>query len=436
MKLGVIGTGHVGLVTAATLATLGHDVMGYDTDIEKIGELQQGKLPFYEPGLGDLIRAGAESGRLHFSTVVADAVAGAEAVFLCVGTPPRATGEANLVAVEEAARSVATHATGPVVVIEKSTVPAGTAERLHTTMRRERGDVDIEVASNPEFLREGHAVQDSLEPDRILVGAASERAFEVLRRIYQPLTDKGYRLIETDITTAEISKHASNAFLAMKISFANALARLCEIAGGDVVRVTEVLGADRRIGPAFLGAGIGYGGYCFPKDLQAFERLAASLGYEMPILKEIARINDEAIAHAVRKVEEAVWNLEGKRVVLLGLSYKPDTDDVRFSPALALGQALLERGARVVGYDPEAGANAKSELPGLEVVDDVFAALDRAHCAILCTEWDEFRVLDLAKVRESMAYPVVVDGRNIFDPDAMRAAGFTYYPTGRPSQSA
>ena len=432
MKIGVVGTGHVGLVSCATFAALGHDVTGHDSDAEKIALLDKGTMPFFEPGLEELVEEGVRAGRLRFTTDVAATVTGADAVFLCVGTPPKASGEANLAAVEKAGRDVARNATARLVVVEKSTVPAGTAERLRTTLKRERPDLELEVASNPEFLREGKAIEDSLHPERILVGAASEWAFDVLRRVYEPLTASGHLLIETDIATAEISKHACNAFLAMKISFANALARLCEASGADVVKVTEVMGTDHRIGAAFLRAGLGYGGYCFPKDLQAFDRLAASLGYEIPLLREIARINDEAITAAVKKVEDALWNVEGKRVAILGLAFKPGTDDTRLSPALALARRLIEHGAEVVGFDPQAAANAKTEVPELEVASDAYAALEGAHCLVLATEWPEFGGLDLDKVKAAMTHPVVVDGRNVFDPATMAAAGFTYYPTGRP----
>ncbi|MDQ3963913.1 MAG: UDP-glucose/GDP-mannose dehydrogenase family protein [Actinomycetota bacterium] len=432
MKIAVIGTGHVGLVSCATFAAMGHEVIGHDSDAEKIALLENATMPFFEPGLEELVAQGTRSGRLRFTSDVAEAVAGAEALFLCVGTPPKASGEANLAAVESAGRDVARHATGSLVVVEKSTVPAGTAVRLRTTLKRERPDLELEVASNPEFLREGKAIEDSLEPERILVGAASETAFETLRRVYEPLTAKGHILIETDITTAEISKHACNAFLAMKISFANALARLCEASGADVVKVTEVMGSDHRIGAEFLRAGLGYGGYCFPKDLQAFDRLAASLGYEMPLLREVARINAEAVDAAVKKVEDALWNIGGKRIAVLGLAFKPGTDDTRLSPALVLARRLIEHGAEVVGFDPQAGANAKTDVPELELASDAYAALEGAHCLVIATDWPEFAGLDLDKVRGAMAHPVIVDGRNVFDPATIGAAGFTYYPTGRP----
>jgi UDPglucose 6-dehydrogenase len=435
MRIGVIGTGHVGLVTCVTLAEIGHDVVGIDSDLEKIERLRAGQSPFFEPGLQELLEKGIESGRLRFGPDVTELDAETDIVFVCVGTPARANGEADLSAVESAARAVASQATERMVVVEKSTVPAGTAERVRRALRHERPDLveSIEIVSNPEFLREGKAIQDSLEPDRILVGAESEWAFEQMRRVYAPLLANGIRLITTDIGTAELSKHACNAFLAMKISYANALARVCERSGADVRAVAEVMGADSRIGRAFLNAGLGYGGFCFPKDVQAFEHLSHKLGYEFPLLKEVARINEEAIEAVFDKVRDALWNLEGKRIALLGLAFKPGTDDIRFSPALALAQKLLDGGAVVVGYDPQASASAKSEIPELELASDAYDAAAGAHCVILCTEWPEFAELDLDRFNDSMSYRIIVDGRNLFDRNEMAALGFSYYPTGRPS---
>jgi len=416
------------------MAKLGHDVIGNDLDEEKIAMLRRGVPWFYEPGLQELLDETMESGKLSFTTDSAAAISGADVVFICVGTPPRASGEANLIAVEQVARDVARHGRPDVVVVEKSTVPAGTAQRVKRTLARERADFagSAEVVSNPEFLKEGTAVEDSLHPDRILVGAETSKAYARMRELYGPLLEGGTKIIETDIATAELAKHACNAFLALKISYANALSRLCERSGADVVAVAEVMGADERIGRAFLNAGLGYGGYCFPKDIQAFERLAARVGAEFPLLREVARINDQAVQSAADKVLEALWNVEGKKIALLGLAFKPGTDDVRSAPALALARLLLREGAHVVGYDPQGGSNAKAELPELEVCHDMYDALNDAHCMVLCTEWDEFKTLDLEKLHSLMAYPVVVDGRNLFDPQEMKNAGFSYYPTGRP----
>jgi UDPglucose 6-dehydrogenase len=434
MKVGVIGTGHVGLVTCVTMAALGHKVVGCDSDPEKMEQLARGATPFFEPGLQELLEETTGEGSLQFTSEAAEAVADSQVVFICVGTPARASGEANLIAVEQAAQAVARHATGKTVVVEKSTVPAGTAQRVRRTLLRERPEAgaDLEVVSNPEFLREGTAVYDSLNPDRILVGAESDWSFDAMRELYGPLTNKGALLIETNISTAELAKHACNAFLALKISYTNALARMCERAGADVVAVADVMGSDPRIGRDFLHAGLGYGGYCFPKDLVAFERLSEQLGYGFPLLREVARINEPAVTSAVTKIREALWNLEDKRIALLGLSFKPGTDDIRFSPSLALARQLISEGSYVVGFDPQAQANAKAEVPQIEIAPDAYEAANGAHCLVIGTEWDEFKELDLARLKAAMAYPIVIDGRNLFEPERMRDAGFTYYPTGRP----
>ena len=434
MRVCVIGTGHVGLVTAASMAAIGHDVVGVDTDREKIEWLQRGVSPFFEPGLQELLDRVRGEERLSFTTEIGEGVAGADVIFICVGTPARASGEANLFAVERAAQEAVRHISGRPVIVEKSTVPAGTARRIKRTVLRERPELadQVEVVSNPEFLREGKAVDDSLNPDRILVGAESDWAIEVMRRLYAPLTDKGAPLIHTNIDTAELSKHACNAFLALKVSYINALARLCEKTNADVVSVAEVMGSDARIGPAFLNAGLGWGGYCFPKDIQAFEHLATRHGYDFPLLKEVARINDEAVDAALDKIRDMLWNLEEKRIALWGLAFKPGTDDVRFAPPLALARKLLDENATVIGYDPEAGHNAKNDFPEIEIASDPYQAVEGAHCLVLCTEWDEFKGADMARVKELLAYPIVIDGRNLFDRDEMNRLGFSYCPTGRP----
>jgi UDPglucose 6-dehydrogenase len=435
MRIVVIGTGHVGLVTCGSLAAIGHEVTGADSDEEKIATLTTGELPFYEPGLEELIDRTTAEGLLRFTTDATDAIEQAEVVFICVGTPPLPSGEPNLVAMERAAEHAARHAPEGAVIVEKSTVPAGTAERVRRVIARVRpssaGSVD--VASNPEFLREGHAVRDSLEPDRILVGTESEHARSVMRAVYEPLVAKGHRLIETDINTAELAKHACNAFLALKISYANALAGICERAGADVVAVADVMGSDPRIGRSFLDAGLGFGGSCFPKDLQAFERLSARLGYDFRLLSETMRINEDAIAAVVAKIQDELWNVEGKKIALLGLAFKPATDDVREAPALSLARRLIAMGARVTGHDPEAALNAKEEVPELAIAAEPLDAASDADCVVVCTEWPQYRAIDLAALRAVMAYPLVVDGRNIFDREEMRAHGFVYRPTGRPA---
>jgi len=434
VRVCVVGTGHVGLVTCASLAAVGHEVVGVDSDEAKIEQLKSGDSPFFEPGLPELVEEGLRSQRLRFSTQIADGAPEAEIVFICVGTPPRESGEANLVAVENATREVMQHLSRAAVIVEKSTVPAGTSERIRRTLQRERPDLapQVDVVSNPEFLREGKAVEDATNPDRILIGADGERAFVPMRELYKPWIDRGVPVFETNIATAELAKHACNAFLSTKISFVNALARLCERAGADVVAVADVMGADDRIGRQFLNAGLGYGGYCFPKDLLAFERLASRLGYEFGLLREVATINDDAVRAAVEKVKDALWNMEDKRIAVLGLAFKPDTDDIRLSPSLALARQLLDEGAHVVGYDPVAGLEAKGEIPDLEVVNTMWEACEGAHCVVIATDWQEFKDADLERLRSTMAYPVVVDGRNIYEPAEMNRLGFTYYPTGRP----
>lgn len=432
MKVGVIGTGHVGLPTAATLAHIGHDVVAYDTLESKIEQLNRGEMPFFEAQMAELVREGLDAGRISFTGDPATAIKGADVVFICVGTPPRSTGEASLVAVEQAAETCARCADGDLVVVDKSTVPAGTGERVAEVLSHHNTENNFAVVSNPEFLREGTAIYDSLNPSRILVGSSSDRGLEVMKRLYQPLIDRGALFMTTDIATAELAKHASNAFLALKISFANALARICEATGGDVVEVADAMGVDPRIGRAFLNAGLGYGGYCFPKDIAAFERLSSRLGYDFGLLREVARINDETIDAAFTKIERALWNLEGKRVAMLGLSFKPGTDDTRFSPALALAARLIGAGVTVIGYDPEANATASREMPELEVAQDLYSALEQADCVVIATDWPEFADLDLQKAKELMKRPLIVDTRNLLVPAAVAEAGFQYIPMGRP----
>lgn len=431
MSIVVIGTGHVGLVTAATLAHIGHHVVGLDDDMAKISALRAGEMPFFETGLQSLVDEEQAAGRLRFVQDPSEAIPGADVAFICVGTPGRPNGEPNLLAVERAATAVATWATRDMVVVEKSTVPVQTAEWVRVVLARSTTH-SFEVASNPEFLREGAAVEDSLRPDRVLVGADTPTAHAVMRELYAPMIVAGAPYHATDVSTAELAKHACNAFLSLKISFANGLARICEASGADVVAVADIMGADPRIGRAFLNAGLGYGGFCFPKDLAAFRAQSQRLGYDFSLLGEIEKLNDEALDAAFAKVRNALWNLEGKRVALLGLAFKPGTDDVRESPALRLARRLIEAGADVVGCDPQAGAAALAEVAGLELADDAYAAAQGAHCVVVSTEWPEYRELDLIRLKQLMAIPIIVDGRNLFDPEKVGDAGFTYFPTGRP----
>ena len=424
MRIAVVGIGHVGLVSAAAFASLGHDVVGFDIDGSKVRDLTDARVPFHENGLTELVRSGLSAGRLSFTTDPAVAVEGAQVVLVCVGRPPVGLGDRSLTAVEDTVRSVARCAADGVVVVLKSTVPPGTCARAAEVLARERPGLAFTVASSPEFLREGHAVEDTLEPERIVVGADEQWALMVLRELYQPIVRRGVELIETDPRTAELAKLSSNAFLATKISFANALARIADRAGADIVDVTRIMGADTRIGPDFLNAGLGYGGYCLPKDVATLERVASRLGYDFAMLREVNRINDEALDAIWRLIEEAIWTLDRKVITLLGLAFKPGTDDVRSAPALALARRLLDEGATVVGHDPMAGVPAARDLPAMRVAPDPYEAVDGAACVVLCTEWDEYRELDLPRMKSVMSVPVLVDARAWIDPGAAEDAGF------------
>lgn len=435
MNVTVVGAGHVGLVTAVTLAHLGNKVLVVDTDSSRVQTLQGGQVPFFEPGLQAMLSEVNEAGCVAFTADFASALHESEIVFLCVGTPATASGEANLRAVEDSARSVARSARGHIVVAEKSTVPAGTAGWLRALLEREGPQATYDVVSNPEFLREGSAVSDALHPPRILVGADSERGRDAMRTLYGPLIAAGTPVIEMDIATAELAKHATNAFLALKISFINGVARVCERLGADVVDIADLMGADPRIGREFLNAGLGFGGSCFHKDLLAFHSLSAQAGYDFPLLLEVLRLNEEAVSAFMTTIEETVVSVRGKRVALLGLAFKPNTDDIRFSPALRLASLLLDAGADVVGYDPHANANARAALDGLRTTEDPYAACQGAQCFVLCTEWEEFRTLDPGRLADAMDELVAIDGRNFLDEDALVGAGFSYRGPGGGSQS-
>ncbi len=438
MKITVIGVGHVGLVSAAAFARWGHDVVGMDDDAAKLDQLASGKAWFFEPGLQELLDEVIAAGRLTFTGDVAAAVADAEAVFVCVGTPPLPGGGPNLAFVEAVGRNVVPHATRDVVLVEKSTVPANTGSRLAQVVDRERQRLGVshrvEVASNPEFLKEGAAVDDTLYPDRIVYGTSTEEARDVLRRVYQPLIDThGCPVVETDVPTAELIKHASNAFLATRISFINAVAQVCERVGADVSVVAEGMGHDVRIGHRFLQAGLGYGGSCFPKDVDAFAHLARQVGYNFPLLDEVREINASQRQLVLDKLEGELWHLEDKVITLLGAAFKPGTDDLREAPAMYLAQQLAERGATVRIYDPIALDNVAREAPELARFNDPDDAMRGAHAAVVCTDWDEIAKITPQRYLAALAYPIVVDGRNVHDPDAMIAAGLRYHSIGRRS---
>ena len=439
MKIAIIGVGHVGLVSAGAFARWGHDVVGYDADPAKVEVLAQGRAWFYEPGLQELLDEGIAAGRLRFTGDPAEAIAGARAVFACVGTPPMPDGSPNLSYLEAATRAVVEHATGDVVLVEKSTVPANTGRRLEQVVEMERMrnglECAIDIASNPEFLRVGSAVEDTLHPDRVVYGTSNDRARDVLREVYAPLVAQdACPVIEADVPTAELIKHASNAFLATRISFINAVARVCDAVGADVEMVADGMGLDARIGRSFLSAGLGYGGSCFPKDVDAFAHLAREVGEPIRLLDEVRAINVGQRALVLDRLRQELWHLDGKTVVLLGAAFKPGTDDLRESPAIHLARELLKAGADVRIYDPVAAEAAGREVPGTTVFHDVAAALTGGHAAIVCTEWPQVRALEPSDYVTGLEYPVVIDGRNVHDPDAMRAAGIRYHGIGRGTQ--
>ena len=446
MKISVIGAGYVGLTTAACLAQIGHDVFCSESDVEKLKKLQSGVMPLFEPHLEDVLKLVRASGRLTFGST-AQAIDHGRAIFICVGTPPLPNGDADLSAIEGVARAIAKQAAGYRLVIEKSTVPVQTGSQLrkHLSMHS-TNQSDYDVASNPEFLREGSAVEDFLHPDRIVVGVDSPRAADLLREIYEPILRGSFAcpihsdcrkvedpvLLMTDTSSAELIKHASNSFLAMKISFINMVANLCEVVGADVTKVAEGMGLDPRIGPAFLNPGIGFGGFCFPKDVQAFIRIAEKSGCNFSLLKEVEKINQHRISHFIETIRKELWVVSGKKLAVWGLAFKPNTDDVRFAPSIALVKALVEEGAIVSAYDPQATEKARDVLPDIRYCADPYEAAQGAAAILMVTEWDEFRQVDWKRVRSVVEHPLIVDGRNMLDSKEVGRHGFHYISVGRP----
>jgi UDPglucose 6-dehydrogenase len=451
MHIAIVGSGYVGLVAGACFADMGHQVILVDNDQQKLAALKNGQVPIHEKFLPELLQRHRQ-GSLSFSDDLRAAVQSSEAVFIAVGTPPTEQGHADLSYVESVARIIPSAINGYKVVVEKSTVPVYTSEWIRKIILRNAAAPDsFDVASNPEFLREGTAVTDFLYPDRIVVGADSDRCASVLRAIYAPLTDGSYYrrseaiprpdqaqipppLIITSTKSAELIKHACNAFLAMKISFINAVASVCESVGANVQQVCQGVGTDSRIGPRFLNPGIGYGGSCFPKDLMAFRAVARECGYEFRLLDEVMRINEDQRHRFLRKVHNALWTLRGKRLGVLGLAFKGGTDDIRESPAILLVQTLLQEGCQIAAYDPAAQQRAREVLNStVKYASDAYEAARGADALLILTEWDEFASLDLDRLHQQLKYPIVIDGRNLYDPEAMAAHGFTYYSVGRPA---
>ena len=432
MRIAMIGTGYVGLVSGACFADFGHKVTCVDKDQSKIDGLNAGLMPIWEPGLEGLVKANAERGRLRFTTELQGAVENAEAVFIAVGTPARrGDGHADLTFVFEAVRELARFIKPGTVVVTKSTVPVGTGDRIEEILIEE-GVTDVPVASNPEFLREGAAIADFKHPDRIVVGAEQDRAQEVLKEIYRPLFLNRAPILFTGRRTAELTKYAANAFLAVKISFINEIADLCEAVDADVQDVARGIGLDNRIGAKFLHAGPGYGGSCFPKDTLALLQTADKFGVDQRIVRTTVQVNDDRKASMVERVERAVGgDLKGKRIAVLGLAFKPNTDDMRDAPSIPLVNALAERGAEVSAYDPVAREQAEKMFSGIEFAADAEAAAAGADALVIVTEWDEFRALDLEKIAESLRGKVLVDLRNVYDREEAEQAGLAYYGVGR-----
>ena len=449
MKISVIGAGYVGLVTGGCLAEIGHEVSCTDSDAAKMAVLQSGKLPIYEPGLDEVVDKARRQGRLNFGVSAAEAVRLADAIFICVGTPPLPNGDADLSSIDRVARLIATEAKSPKLVVEKSTVPAQTGQQLlrQLSVYARNTKVEFRVASNPEFLREGTAVEDFLHPDRIVAGVEDEVAERQLREIYQPVLDQKFNCpvhrgkcppaappvwLVTTINSAELIKHASNSFLALKISYANMVADLAERLGADIDEVVRAVGLDPRIGPSFLRAGLGFGGFCLPKDLQAFVHLADRHGVDFSLLREVERVNRRRIDHVVEKLRRALWVIKEKRVAVLGLAFKANTDDIRFAPAIDLIKRLIDEGASVCAHDPQAMEKVRAQLPQVELGDDVYVTAKDAEALIVATEWEEFKTLDWERIRDTMSRPLIFDARNLLKPATMKALGFEYYSVGRP----
>jgi UDPglucose 6-dehydrogenase len=451
MKLSVIGCGYVGLVSGSCLAESGHEVFATDNDASKIAALQAGKIPIYEPNLDKVLEGVVRDGRLRFTADSAEAVRESDVVFICVGTPPTETGEADLSAIDSVARMIATASRTPKLVIEKSTVPAQTGEQLKRALNvyARNSGTKFRVASNPEFLREGTAVEDFFHPDRIVIGVEEKESEQQLRELYSPILEGSFRcpvhqpncppaatpnFVVTTIASAELIKHASNSFLGLKISYANVLADLCEALGGNVEEVTRAVGLDPRIGGQFLKAGLGFGGFCLPKDIQAFIKLADRAGIDFGLLKEVERVNKRRVDQLLDKVKKALWVMKGKQVGVLGIAFKPNTDDIRLAPAIEVIRRLLAEGATVRATDPEAMERARAVFPNLTYNADPYEIARGADVLLILTEWDQYRRLDWKRIHSEMARPLVIDARNMLRPAEMAALGFEYMSFGRPEQ--
>lgn len=429
MRLTIIGTGYVGLVTGTCFAEVGHHVICVDNDAEKVKLLQAGGIPIYEPGLEELVKKNVASGRLSFTASTAEGVEKSDIIFIAVPTPPQPDGSVDLSFIERVARDIAAAMNSYKIIVDKSTVPVKTGDKVAETIKRYcKAKVEFDVVSNPEFLREGFAVEDLMKPDRIVVGVRSQRPVAAMKETYEPFNAP---IIVTDINSAELIKHASNSFLALKISYINAISVVCEATGANVQEVATGMGMDERIGRRFLNPSLGFGGSCFPKDLSAFIKISEQCGYDFALLKEVQRINAQQMDRFVKKITDTLWVLKDKQIGVLGLAFKQNTDDVRMSPAIELCQRLLKEGARLRVHDPKAMDKAKAILPTVTYVDDMNAVAEDCDALVVATEWDEFKKLDLETSRKAMSAPIMFDGRNLFDPEEMERLGWIYKSVGR-----
>ena len=430
MDISIIGSGYVGLVTGACFADVGHHVICVDNDSEKVKQLKAGEIPIYEPGLEEIVHRNVSAQRLHFTGNIQEAVERSQIIFIAVPTPPLPDGDVDLSFVEKVAREIAGVLTDYRVIVDKSTVPVKTGEKVAESIKRyNRHGAKFDVVSNPEFLREGCAVADLMHPDRIVIGAQSDHAIDLMKKVYEPFMAP---ILVTDVSSAELIKHCANSFLALKISYINAVSGICEASGADVEKVADGIGMDHRIGRDFLNAGIGYGGSCFPKDIAAFIAISDQLGRPFTLLKEVQRINEGQKARFLKTIRETLWVLREKRIAVWGLTFKPDTDDVRSSVAIEVVEQLLREGAHVVAYDPK-GMKARSikAIADAEFVSSALEAVTDAEALIIATDWNEFVNVNLAELKDKMRTPIVFDGRNLLDPETMRQFGFSYYSVGR-----
>jgi UDPglucose 6-dehydrogenase len=429
MKISIIGTGYVGLVTGACLSELGNEVICVDSDKKKIEHLKKLIIPIYEPGLEELVKKNVKRKRLFFISSIKTAVEKSEIIFIAVGTPSRESGEADLTGIEYVARQIALNMKRYRLIVEKSTVPVETGNWVrHTVEINNRHKVKFDVASNPEFLREGSAIEDFMHPDRIVIGVESERAKELLFKLYRPLKAP---IVVTDIKSAELIKHASNSYLAAKISFINALSQVCERAGADILKVAEGLGLDKRIGKSFLNAGLGYGGACLPKDLDAFIHIAEKLGYNFELLKVVKKINEQQKEFIIKKIKDSLWIIKDKIIGILGLTFKPNTDDIRNAVSLGIIKELKKEGAKIKVYDPQGMEKAKKVLEGVKFCANPYEVAKASDCLLIVTEWEEFKKLDLKRIKKLMKQPLIIDGRNIYLPQELKRLGFRYKGIGR-----